>query len=40
MLGRKQLQEIGARLEQARKKAPTKPVHPRALKKAIDAVTA
>jgi hemerythrin superfamily protein len=39
-LGRKQLQEIGASLEQARKKAPTNPAHPRALKKAIDAVTA
>jgi hemerythrin-like domain-containing protein len=37
-LGRRQLQEIGARLEEARSKAPTSPVHPRALKKALDAV--
>jgi hemerythrin superfamily protein len=36
-LGRKQLQEIGARLEEARKKAPTTPAHPKALKKAISA---
>ncbi len=39
-LGRKQLQDIGARLEQARGKAPTTPARPSALKKAIDAVTA
>jgi hemerythrin superfamily protein len=38
-LGRKQLQEIGVRLEQARKKAPRSPAQPSALKKAIDAVT-
>lgn len=37
-LGRKQLQEIGARLEEARHKAPTTPAQPSALKKAIDAV--
>jgi hemerythrin superfamily protein len=37
-LGRKQLQEIGARLEEARKKAPTSPAQPSALKKTIDAV--
>jgi hemerythrin-like domain-containing protein len=37
-LGRKQLQEIGARLEEARSKAPKSPVHPGALKKAVDAV--
>jgi len=37
-LGRKQLQEIGARLEQAREKAPRKPTQPSALKKAVDAV--
>jgi len=39
-LRRKQLQELGAKLEQARKKAPTKPVQPSALKKTIDAVIA
>jgi hemerythrin-like domain-containing protein len=37
-LSRKQLQEIGARLEEARQKAPTTPAQPTALKKAIDAV--
>jgi hemerythrin-like domain-containing protein len=37
-LGRKQLQEIGARLEEARQKAPRKPAQPGALKKAVDAV--
>ena len=37
-LGRKQLQEIGARLEQARKKAPRAPAQPSALKKTVDAV--
>jgi hemerythrin-like domain-containing protein len=37
-LGRKQLQEIGAKLEQARRKAPTTPAEPSALKKTIDAV--
>jgi hemerythrin superfamily protein len=39
-LGRKQLQEIGAELEQARQKAPTTPAQPSALKKAVDAVIA
>ena len=39
-LGRKQLQELGARLEQARKKAPRSPAQPSALKKTIDAVIA
>ena len=39
-LGRKQLQEIGARLEEARQKAPTSPAQPSALKKTIDAVIA
>jgi hemerythrin superfamily protein len=39
-LSRKQLQEIGARLEQARKKAPKSPAQPSALKKTIDAVIA
>ena len=37
---RKQLQEIGAELEQARKKAPRSPAQPGALKKTIDAVIA
>jgi len=37
-LGRKQLQELGARLEQAREKAPRKPSQPSALKKTVDAV--
>ena len=39
-LGRKQLQEIGAELEQARQKAPRSPGQPNALKKTIDAVLA
>jgi len=39
-LGRRQLQDIGARLEQARKKAPKSPAQPSALKKALDAVIA
>jgi hemerythrin superfamily protein len=37
-LGRNQLREIGARLEQARQKAPKTPAQPSALKKTIDAV--
>jgi hemerythrin superfamily protein len=37
-LSRKQLQEIGARLEEARRKAPKTPVQPSAMKKAVDAV--
>jgi hemerythrin-like domain-containing protein len=37
-LGRKQLQEIGAEMEEARKKAPKRPSQPSALKKTIDAV--
>jgi hemerythrin-like domain-containing protein len=37
-LGRKQLQDIGARLEQARRKAPRTPSQPSALKKTINAV--
>jgi hemerythrin superfamily protein len=37
-LGRKQLQEIGAKLEEARQKAPTSPAQPSALKKSIDAI--
>src|SRR6266699_61489 len=39
-LGRKQLRELGAKLEQARKKAPRSPAQPSALKKTIDAVIA
>ena len=34
-LGRKQLQELGAKLEQARKKAPRSPAQPSALKKTV-----
>jgi hemerythrin-like domain-containing protein len=37
-LGRKQLQELGVRLEEARRKAPRKPAQPSALKKTVDAV--
>jgi hemerythrin-like domain-containing protein len=37
-LGRKSLQEIGAEIEEARKKAPRKPSQPSALKKTVDAV--
>ena len=39
-LSRKALQEIGAAMEEARKKAPRKPSQPSALKKTIDAVIA
>ena len=38
-LGRKQLQEIGAQMLEAKSKAPKKPSQPGALKKTIDAVT-
>ena len=37
-LGRKQLQEIGAEMVEARKKAPRRPSQPSALKKTVDAV--
>jgi hemerythrin superfamily protein len=37
-LSPKQLQELGVRLEEARKKAPRKPSQPSALKKTVDAV--
>ncbi|HEY0646241.1 MAG TPA: hemerythrin domain-containing protein [Nocardioides sp.] len=37
-LGRKALQEIGEELLEAKKKAPTKPSQPSALKKTVDAV--
>ncbi|MGV9817472.1 hemerythrin domain-containing protein [Nocardia xishanensis] len=37
-LGRKQLQELGARMIELRKKVPTSPSQPSALKKAVDAV--
>jgi len=37
-LGRKQLQEIGARLLEAKQKAPRSPAQPSALKKVVDAV--
>jgi len=39
-LGRKALQEIGAEIATARKRAPKKPTQPSALKKTIDAVIA
>ncbi|MGW5316554.1 hemerythrin domain-containing protein [Nocardia thailandica] len=39
-LGRKQLQDMGARMLELREKAPTSPTAPRALKKALDALTA
>ncbi len=39
-VGRKQLQEIGAKMESMRKKAPKSPAQPSALKKAVDAVIA
>jgi len=39
-LGRKQLQDLGARMLELRKKAPTEPSQPSALKKVVDAVLA
>jgi len=39
-LGRKQLQDLGARMIELKKKAPRKPSQPSALKKAVDAVLA
>jgi hemerythrin superfamily protein len=39
-IGRKQLQEIGARMAEMEPKAPRKPTEPGALKKALDAVRA
>ena len=39
-VGRKELQEMGARMLERRKDAPTKPSQPSALKKAVDAVIA
>ena len=39
-LGRKQLQEIGARMAELEPNAPRKPSQPAALKKALDALTA
>lgn len=39
-LGRKELQELGAEMIEARKKAPKRPSQPKALKKTIDAVIA
>jgi len=38
-LGRKQLQDLGARMLELREKAPRSPAQPSALKKALDAVT-
>jgi hemerythrin superfamily protein len=37
-LGRKQLQELGARMNELRDKAPRSPAQPSAMKKAVDAV--
>ncbi len=37
-LGRKQLQDLGAQMSELKKKAPTSPAQPSALKKAVDAV--
>ena len=37
-LGRKALQDIGAEMQKARKRAPKKPSQPSALKKTVDAV--
>jgi hemerythrin-like domain-containing protein len=39
-LGRKQLQELGSRMNELREKAPREPAQPSALKKAVEAVTA
>jgi hemerythrin superfamily protein len=39
-LGRKQLSEIGARMAELKKDAPRRPSDPRAIKKAVDSVTA
>ena len=39
-LGRKELQELGERMEELRKSAPTTPIEPKAIKKAIDSVEA
>jgi len=39
-VGRKQLQELGARMNELREKAPRSPGRPSALKKALDAVVA
>lgn len=37
-LGREQLQELGARMNDMREKAPRQPVQPSALKKAVEAI--
>jgi hemerythrin superfamily protein len=39
-LGRRQLQEIGARMQELRPSAPTTPTEPKALTKALDAIRA
>ncbi|MDQ1617704.1 MAG: hypothetical protein QOE19_273 [Actinomycetota bacterium] len=39
-IGRKELREMGQRMLEARKSAPTSPTEPKAMKKAIDAVVA
>jgi hypothetical protein len=38
-LGRNQLHDLGAKLEKARKKAPTSPARPKAMKKVLHAVS-
>jgi hemerythrin superfamily protein len=40
VLGRKQLQEIGARMVELKKTAPRKPTSPKAMKNAVNAMTA
>jgi hemerythrin superfamily protein len=39
-LGRKQLQELGARMAELKRKAPRKPTQPKAMKNAVTAMTA
>lgn len=39
-LGRKQLQDLGARMMELRKTAPTRPTPPKELKEAVDSVAA
>ena len=39
-LGRKQLQDLGARMAELKKSAPRKPTQPKAMKNALDAMTA
>jgi hypothetical protein len=39
-LSRKQLQEMGARMAEMKRSAPRKPTQPKAMKNALDAMTA